>query len=42
MKLGDNLRPCIDVGPAITAKILTESGQVLHWSTHKPLTPDEL
>ena len=26
----------------MAAKILTENQQVLHWSTYRPLTPDEL
>ena len=26
----------------MTAKILTENGQVLHMSTYRPLTPNEL
>ena len=26
----------------MTTKILTENGQVLHRSTYRPLTPDEL
>ena len=42
MKLGHYIWPCIDVDPATTAKILTENGQVLHRSTYRPLTPDEL
>ena len=32
LKLGHYLGPSIDVGPAMTAKILTENGQVLHRS----------
>ena len=42
LKLGHYLGPSIDVGPAITANILTENGQVLHRSTYQSLTPDEL
>ena len=42
LKLGHYLGPKIDVCPAITAKILTENGQVLHTSTYRPLTPDDL
>ena len=42
LKLGCYLGPSIDVGPAMTTKILTENGQVLHRSAYKPLTPDEL
>ena len=40
LKLGNYLGPSIDVGPAMTAKLLTENGQVLHRSTNQPLTPD--
>ena len=42
LKLDHYLGPSIDVGPAMTMKILTENGQVLHRSTYQPLTPDEL
>ena len=42
LKLGHYLGPKIDVSPAITTKILFESGQVFHRSTYRPLTPDEL
>ena len=42
MKLGYYLGPSIDIGPAVTVKILTENQQVLHRSTYRPLTPDEL
>ena len=42
LKLGCYLGSSIDVGPAMTAKILTENGQVLHRSTYRPLTPDEI
>ena len=41
-KLGHYLGSSIDVGPAMTAKILTENGQVLHRSTYQPLIADEL
>ena len=34
--------PSIDVNPAMDAKILMESGQVLHRSTYRPLTQDDL
>ena len=34
LKLGHFLAPSIDVGPAMTAKILTENGGVLHRSTY--------
>ena len=42
LKLGCYLGPSIDIGPAMTTKILTEKGQVLHRSSYKPSTPDEL
>ena len=42
MKLGCYLGPSIDINQAMTAKILTENGQVLHRSTYRLLTPDEL
>ena len=42
LKLGHYLGPSIDISPAMTAKILTENGQVLHRSTCRWLTPDEL
>ena len=42
LKLGPYLGSSIDFGQAMTAKILTENGQVLHRSTNRPLTPDEL
>ena len=42
LKLGHYLGPSIDVGQAMTAKILTENGQVLHRSIYRPLTPEEL
>ena len=31
-KLGHYLWPCIDIGPAMTTKILMENDQMLHWS----------
>ena len=42
LKLGHYLGPNIDVGPALTAKILTKNAQVLHRSTYRSLTPDQL
>ena len=42
LKLGNYLCPSIDIGPAVTAKVLTENGQVLHRSTYWSLTPEEL
>ena len=41
-KLGHYLGPSIDVCQAMTANILTEKQQVLHRSTYRPLTWDEL
>ena len=41
-KLVHCLGPSMDVSPAMTAKILTENGQLLHRSTFRPLNPDEL
>ena len=42
LKLGSYLGPSIDISSAMTAKFLTENGQVLHRSTYRLLTPDEL
>ena len=42
LKLGCCLGPSIDISIAKTAKIFTENGQVLHRSSYKPFTPDEL
>ena len=42
LKLSHYLDPSIDVGPAMTTKILTENEQVLQRSMYRPLTPDEL
>ena len=42
LKLGHYLGPSIDIGPAMTANILTENGQVLHRSVYRPLNSDEL
>ena len=41
-KLGHYLGPSIDVSPAMTTKILTVNGQVLHMSAYRPLNSDEL
>lgn len=40
--LGRWLGPAIDIGPAMTSKILIDNGQVLYLSTFRPCTPDEL
>ena len=42
LELGHYLGPDIDVNLAMTAKTLTENGQVLHRSTYRSLTPDLL
>ena len=42
LKLGRFLVPSINISPAMTAKIHTESGQVLYRSAQRQLTPDEL
>ena len=42
LKLGHYLRPSIDIGPAMTAKVLIENRQVLHISMYRPLTLYEL
>ena len=42
LKLDHYLGPRIDVGLAMTAKILTEIRKVLHRLTYKPYTPEEL
>ena len=39
--LGRYLVPSIDVGPAMTAKIIKKNGQVLHRSTYQKLTQDK-
>jgi hypothetical protein len=40
--LGRDLGPAIDIGPAMTCKILKENGQVVKRSTVRSLTPDEM
>lgn len=40
--LGRDLGPAIDIGPAMTRKVLKSNGQVVHRSTVRPLTPDEM
>ncbi len=39
--LGKYLGPSIDIGPTMTAKILTPTGKVVHRSTYRQLTPEE-
>jgi hypothetical protein len=41
MVLGRDLGPAIDIGPAMTRKILKENGQIVYRSTVRHLTPDE-
>ena len=40
--LGRYLGPSIDVGPAMTAKLLKANGQVVHRSTYRALTDQEM
>ena len=42
MVLGRDLGPAIDIGPAMTRKILKSTGQVVYRSTVRALTPDEM
>ncbi|KAI2506535.1 Reverse transcriptase (RNA-dependent DNA polymerase) [Fragilaria crotonensis] len=42
MALGRDLGPAIDIGPAMTRKVLKANGQVVYRSTVRSLTPDEL
>ena len=42
LKLGHYLGPSIDADPGLKTKILTQNGQVLHRSTYRFLTPDEI
>ncbi|KAI2505145.1 Reverse transcriptase (RNA-dependent DNA polymerase) [Fragilaria crotonensis] len=42
MVLGRDLGPAIDIGPAMTRKILKANGQVVYRSTVRSLTPDEM
>ena len=39
--LGKYLGPALDFGPAMTANILKESGEVVHCSTYNALTESE-
>ena len=40
--LGRYLGPSVDVGPAMTAKMLKANGQILHRTTYRALTDHEL
>ena len=42
MVLGRDLGPAIDIGPAMTRKILKQNGRVVYRSTVRSLTPDEM
>ena len=42
LNLDPYLGPSIDLGSAMTTKIFTENGHVLHRPTYQPLTTDEL
>ncbi len=39
---GKYLGPSIDIGPIMATKILTPTGKVVHPSTYRLLTPEEL
>ncbi len=41
LHLGKYLGPAIDVGPAMTAKILWHNGKVVYWRMYCPLTIEE-
>ena len=42
MVLGRDLGPAIDIGPAMTRKVLKATGKVVYRSTVRPLSPDEM
>jgi len=42
MVLGRDLGPAIDIGPAMTRKVLKANGKVVYRSTVRGLTPDEM
>lgn len=42
LRLGRYLGPAIDVGPAMTAKVLKENGNTRYVSTYRSLSPEEL
>jgi hypothetical protein len=42
MVTGRYLGPSLDVGPAMTAKILKQNGERIHRSTYRALTDDEI
>jgi ribosomal protein L31E len=41
-RLGRWLGPSLDIGPAMTSKVLKENGQLIHLSSIRPLTEDEI
>ena len=40
--LGRWLGPAVDIGPAMTGKVLKANGQIIYTSTYRPLTNDEV
>jgi hypothetical protein len=42
MVLGRDIGPAIDIGPAMTRKVLKDNGQVVYRSTVRPLTADKM
>ena len=42
MVLGRYLGPSIDIGPAMTVKIMKSNGEVLHRLTYRDLLPEDL
>ena len=42
MSLGRYLGPSLDIGPAMTAKILKRNGNTTHVSTYRALTDEEV
>ena len=42
MVLGRVLGPAIDIGPAMTRKVVKANGKVVYRSTVRPLSPDEM
>ena len=42
MVLGRYLEPSIDIGPAMTVKIMNSNGWVVHWLTYRDLLKEEL
>ena len=42
MVLGRDLGPALDIGTAMTRKLLNKNGMIVYRSTVRPLTPDEM